>query len=67
MSTRGSVSAITLNLSIIVLSVEFRFSSTHSIYPASTFAKIPNSSGKLIIGVPDSPMILLFLASVNNL
>ena len=34
--------------------------------PCKIFARIPNSSGKLIRGVPDNPIILVFLASIKS-
>ena len=51
---------------MVALSALSRVNSTHSIYPARTFAKIASSSGKLIMGVPDSAMILELRASVSN-
>ena len=67
-SIRTSVSAMARISSFLFSgNVPSIINSIHSIYPDNTLDKIASSVGKLIIGVPDRPMILLFRASLRSL
>ena len=66
MSIRFSLSAICRNFLVSSSLIDIKNISTHSMYPPNTLERIPSSSGKLMMGVPDSPMILLLRASDSS-